>query len=76
MPNRLSLETSPYLLQHKNNPVDWFPWGSEALTTAKVLNKPILLSDYLKLGLTLANLTDSEREIVKDLLDKTLPKYK
>ena len=39
-------------------------------------NKPILLSDYLKLGLTLANLTDSEREIVKDLLDKTLPKYK
>ena len=44
MPNRLSLETSPYLLQHKNNPVDWFPWGPEALTTAKVLNKPILLS--------------------------------
>ena len=39
-------------------------------------NKPILLSDYLKLGLTLANLTDSEREIVKDLLDKSFPKYK
>jgi len=44
MPNRLSLETSPYLLQHKDNPVDWFPWGDEALTSAKVLNKPILLS--------------------------------
>ena len=44
MPNRLSLETSPYLLQHKNNPVDWFPWSEEALTAAKVLDKPILLS--------------------------------
>mgnify|MGYP001331935108 FL=1 len=44
MPNRLSLETSPYLLQHKNNPVDWFPWSQEALTAAKVLDKPILLS--------------------------------
>ena len=44
MPNRLSLETSPYLLQHKNNPVDWFPWREEALTAAKVLDKPILLS--------------------------------
>ena len=39
-------------------------------------NKPILLSDYLKLGLTLANLNDTEREIVKDLLDKSFPKYK
>ena len=31
MPNRLSQETSPYLLQHANNPVDWYPWGEEAL---------------------------------------------
>lgn len=44
MPNRLANETSPYLLQHADNPVDWFPWGDEALTLAKGLDKPILLS--------------------------------
>src|SRR5680860_480083 len=43
-PNRLSQETSPYLLQHAYNPVDWFPWGEEALNLAKLENKPILLS--------------------------------
>ncbi|HBP87786.1 MAG TPA: aldo/keto reductase [Nitrospirales bacterium] len=43
-PNRLSRETSPYLLQHAYNPVDWFPWGEEALNLAKKENKPILLS--------------------------------
>jgi uncharacterized protein len=42
--NRLSRETSPYLLQHKNNPVDWWAWGPEALAEAKRSNKPILLS--------------------------------
>ena len=42
--NRLAKETSPYLLQHKNNPVDWYPWGEEALTHAKTLDRPILLS--------------------------------
>lgn len=42
--NRLSLETSPYLLQHAHNPVDWFPWGDEALAKAKSENKPIILS--------------------------------
>jgi uncharacterized protein YyaL (SSP411 family)/aryl-alcohol dehydrogenase-like predicted oxidoreductase len=42
--NRLIHETSPYLLQHAHNPVDWYPWGAEALTRAKVENKPILLS--------------------------------
>jgi uncharacterized protein YyaL (SSP411 family) len=42
--NRLSQETSPYLLQHAHNPVDWFPWGEEALTKAKSENKPILVS--------------------------------
>ncbi len=42
--NRLSNETSPYLLQHAHNPVDWYPWGSEALTKAKLENKPIFLS--------------------------------
>ncbi|HSV23137.1 MAG TPA: thioredoxin domain-containing protein [Xanthobacteraceae bacterium] len=42
--NRLAHETSPYLLQHKHNPVDWWPWGPEALREAKRLNKPILLS--------------------------------
>ena len=44
MPNRLSTETSPYLLQHANNPVDWYPWGDEALKRAKDEDKPILLS--------------------------------
>lgn len=44
MPNRLSGETSPYLLQHKDNPVDWWPWGPEALAEAASSNRPILLS--------------------------------
>ena len=42
--NRLSGETSPYLLQHQHNPVDWFPWGPEALAKAKAEEKPIFLS--------------------------------
>ena len=42
--NRLARETSPYLLQHKNNPVDWWPWGPEALAEAKRSGRPILLS--------------------------------
>src|SRR5262245_11863629 len=42
--NRLAGETSPYLLQHAHNPVDWYPWGSEALTRAKLLDRPIFLS--------------------------------
>jgi uncharacterized protein YyaL (SSP411 family) len=42
--NRLARETSPYLLQHKDNPVDWWPWGPEALAEARRSNKPILLS--------------------------------
>jgi uncharacterized protein YyaL (SSP411 family) len=42
--NRLGRESSPYLLQHKHNPVDWWPWGPEALAEAKRSNKPILLS--------------------------------
>ncbi len=42
--NRLSNETSPYLLLHAHNPVEWYPWGDEALTRAKAENKPIFLS--------------------------------
>jgi uncharacterized protein YyaL (SSP411 family) len=42
--NRLAQETSPYLLQHQHNPVDWWAWGPEALEEAKRSNKPILLS--------------------------------
>jgi hypothetical protein len=42
--NRLQNETSPYLLQHAHNPVDWYPWGEEALAKARAENKPILLS--------------------------------
>ncbi len=44
MPNRLATETSPYLLQHAANPVDWYPWGAEALEKARREDKPILLS--------------------------------
>ena len=44
MPNRLADETSPYLLQHADNPVDWYPWGEEALAQAKAEDKPIFLS--------------------------------
>ena len=42
--NRLSKETSPYLLQHAHNPVDWYPWGPEALERSRDEDKPILLS--------------------------------
>jgi uncharacterized protein YyaL (SSP411 family) len=44
MPNRLAKETSPYLLQHQNNPVDWYPWGDEAFAAAKKLDRPVFLS--------------------------------
>ena len=44
MPNRLAQETSPYLLQHRDNPVDWYPWGPEALARARTLDRPLLVS--------------------------------
>ncbi len=44
MANRLAHETSPYLLQHQHNPVDWYPWGEEALARARTEDKPIFLS--------------------------------
>jgi uncharacterized protein YyaL (SSP411 family) len=44
MPNRLAQELSPYLLQHRDNPVDWYPWGEEALEKARREDKPIFLS--------------------------------
>jgi uncharacterized protein YyaL (SSP411 family) len=44
MPNRLAAETSPYLLQHQHNPVDWYPWGEEAFNRARAEDKPIFLS--------------------------------
>src|SRR5689334_22942754 len=43
-PNHLANSTSRYLLQHANNPVDWYPWGTEAFAKAKVEDKPIFLS--------------------------------
>src|SRR5689334_18590738 len=43
-PNRLAGETSPYLLQHAHNPVDWYPWGPAALEAARTRDKPIFLS--------------------------------
>jgi uncharacterized protein YyaL (SSP411 family) len=44
VPNRLAGESSPYLLQHKDNPVDWYPWGEEALARAKARDRPLLVS--------------------------------
>ena len=44
MPNRLQYEKSPYLRQHADNPVDWYPWGEEALEKARRENRPIFLS--------------------------------
>ena len=44
MPNRLARETSPYLLQHRDNPVDWYPWGEEAMCRAREEDRPLLLS--------------------------------
>ena len=44
VPNRLAAEQSPYLLQHKDNPVDWYPWGQDAFDLARRENKPIFLS--------------------------------
>ena len=44
MPNRLINEQSPYLLQHANNPVDWYPWGNEAFDKAKEEHKPVIVS--------------------------------
>jgi uncharacterized protein len=44
MANRLALETSPYLLQHADNPVDWYPWGEEALARARTEDRPLLVS--------------------------------
>ena len=44
MSNRLSMEHSPYLLQHADNPVDWHPWGPEVFEEAKRTDKPVFLS--------------------------------
>ena len=44
MPNRLAHETSPYLQQHKDNPVNWFPWGDEAKALASENNQPLFIS--------------------------------
>ena len=44
MPNRLINETSPYLLQHAHNPVDWYSWGEDAFNAARQGNKPVMLS--------------------------------
>ena len=44
VPNRLADATSPYLLQHKDNPVDWWPWSAEAFDEARTTDRPILLS--------------------------------
>jgi len=44
MPNRLANETSPYLIQHAENPVDWYPWGEEALERARSEDRPLLVS--------------------------------
>jgi len=47
MPNRLIDSTSPYLLQHAHNPVEWYPWGAEAHAAAREKDKPIFSVDWL-----------------------------
>ena len=44
MPNRLADEPSPYLQQHRDNPVDWYPWSEEAFAKARDEDRPVLLS--------------------------------
>jgi len=44
MPNRLAAESSPYLRQHADNPVEWWPWGEDAFAHARLTNKPVFLS--------------------------------
>ena len=44
VPNRLHKESSPYLLQHADNPVDWYPWGQEAFAKARAEDRPVFLS--------------------------------
>ena len=67
--NRLALEKSPYLLQHATNPVEWYPWGEEAIEKAKRENKPIFLSGkhtkYCHSHLQTVQSTLSERLIVE-----------
>ena len=59
--NRLADESSPYLRQHQDNPVDWYPWGDEAFAKARAEDKPVLLSVGL-LGLPLVP-RDGPREL-------------
>jgi len=59
--NHLIHETSPYLLQHAHNPVDWFPWGEKALSLAKKEDKPILFQ-----GLGIDPLRRLARELVPE----------
>ena len=61
MPNRLAKESSPYLLQHQNNPVDWFPWGNEAIEKARRRREADFSFDRL-LGLPLVP-RDGAREL-------------
>ncbi len=77
MPNQLVNETSPYLLQHSGNPVNWYPWGNEALTKAQVENKPIFLSiGYAACHWchVMAHESFEDPEIA-DLLNRTLNQY-
>src|SRR5206468_7105204 len=62
MPNRLIDETSPYLLQHANNPVEWYPWGDEALARARAEDRPILLS----IGYSACHWRSEERRVGKE----------
>ena len=54
MSNRLAEETSPYLLQHSDNSVNWYPWGEEALNHARAEDKPIRLLGWTLIGKTVA----------------------
>ncbi len=78
MPNRLAHETSPYLLQHADNPVDWYPWGKEALNKAAAENKPIFLVSGTQpaTGAMSWNASRSTDPVTADLLNSSFVSIK
>jgi uncharacterized protein YyaL (SSP411 family) len=66
-PNRLATETSLYLKQHALNPVDWYPWGPEALARAKELDRPIFLS----IGYSACHWSSASRSIARSARTST-----
>lgn len=71
IPNRLANEKSPYLLQHENNPVNWYPWSKEAFQIAKTENKPV----FLYIGVFLISNIFHLSLVPRNLLTAIMPSY-